>query len=78
MCATSTTEIARLSVTALDDLHLMTRVRWDSRYVRRKDGAAVRIEFENLYFLHMQNGEPKILTDVTGDEAGALKENGLT
>lgn len=74
---TTAMNIARITVTALDDLHLMARVRWDSRY-RRKNGDEVRIEFENIYFVQMQNGELRIFAYITGDEAKLLKQHGLT
>lgn len=74
---TTAMNIARITVTALDDLHLMARVRWDSRYTR-SDGSDVRIEFENLYFLQMQGAKPKIFAYITGDEAKVLKQHGLT
>ncbi|HSX60151.1 MAG TPA: hypothetical protein VLF18_08135 [Tahibacter sp.] len=73
---TTAMRIAKVTVTPLDDLHLMARVRWDSRY-RRKDGVIERIEFENLYFLQMCNGEPRIFAYVTGDEAALLREHGI-
>jgi hypothetical protein len=73
---TTAMNIAKLSITTLDDLHVMARVRWDSRYTR-KDGSDLRIVFENIYLLHMDHGKPKIFAYITGDEQKVLKENGL-
>lgn len=73
---TTAMRIARIEVTPLDDLHLMARVYWDSRYTR-KDGSAAQIEFDNVYFVQMQHGEPRIFACVTGDEARLLKQHGL-
>lgn len=73
---TKAMRILKIEVTALDDLHLTARVHWDSRYVR-KDGSPVHIEFDNLYFVQMQHGEPRIFAYVTGDEALLLKQHGL-
>ncbi|MCL1633405.1 hypothetical protein M2650_01920 [Luteimonas sp. SX5] len=70
-------KIAKLDVTRLDPLHAMASVTWDSRYVRPKDGAKVRIFFTNFYFVRLQRGAPKIFAYVTGDEQALLKKHGL-
>lgn len=74
---TTAMKIAKLEVTPLDALHAMASVTWDSRYLRRKDGAKVRIVFTNLYFVHMDGGAPKIFAYVTGNEQALLKKHGL-
>ena len=70
-------KIAKLEVTALDKLHVSAKVTWDSRYLRRKDGAKVRIVFANVYFVRLARGTPKIFAYVTGDEQALLKKHGL-
>jgi hypothetical protein len=37
-----------------------------------------RIEFEVTYFLHFQDGDPKIFAYITGDEERVLREHGLS
>lgn len=74
---TTAMKIGKLEVTPLDGLHAMASVTWDSRYLRRKDGAKVRIVFTNRYFVHMESGSPKIFAYITGDEQALLKKHGL-
>jgi len=74
---TRSMKVARIRVTPLDDRHAIAKVAWDSRYRRRKDGAHVRIAFENLYFVRFLRGVPKIFAYIVGDERALLKKNGL-
>lgn len=70
-------EVRGLSITPLDDFHVLARTHWWSSY-RRKSGDAVEIEFDNIYLLHIAAGkEPKIFAYVTGDEQQVLKDHGL-
>lgn len=70
-------EIRSLSITPLDDFHVLARTHWWSSY-RRKSGDAVEIEFDNIYLLHIAAGkEPKIFAYVTGDEQQVLEDHGL-
>ena len=70
-------EIRELSITPLDDFHVLARTHWWSSY-RRKSGAGVEIEFDNIYLLHVAAGkEPKIFAYVTGDEQQVLRDHGL-
>jgi hypothetical protein len=73
---TTTMNVTSVTVTPIDDMHVMARVAWDSRY--RKDGREIRIPFINAYFLQMSENGPKIFAYVTGDEAAVLKEHGVT
>jgi hypothetical protein len=72
---TTLMKVSSLEVTQLDDLHWMSRVHWDSRYM--KEGVETRIEFDVIYFLRMQDLEPKIFAYITGDEQRVLKDHGL-
>lgn len=70
-------EIRGLSITSLDDQHVLARTHWWSSY-RRKSGDSVEIEFDNIYLLHIASGqEPKIFAYITGDEQQVLKDHGL-
>jgi predicted ester cyclase len=74
---TTKMKIADLSVEPLDACHALAKVHWDSRY-EKKDGTGDRIEFEVTYFLHFQDGDPKIFAYITGDEERVLREHGLS
>lgn len=70
-------EIRGLSITPLDDFHVLARTHWWSSY-RHKSGDVVEIEFDNIYLLHIPAGkEPKIFAYITGDEQQVLKDHGL-
>ena len=68
--------VGALDITPINDLHLMAKVHWVSSY-KKQDGSTVTIEFDNVYFLTLASGEPKIFAYVTGDEQGVLREHGL-
>lgn len=70
-------KVAGVRVTPLDARHAAANVAWDSRYRRRKDGAEIRIRFENVYLLRMERGAFKIFAYVVGDEQALLKKHGL-
>jgi hypothetical protein len=69
-------DILARETTMLNELHFMTRVRWNSRFIR-KDNTSGGIEFEVIYFTQLQHGLPKIFAYITGDEQKALKAEGL-
>jgi predicted ester cyclase len=69
--------IAGLEVEALDPLHALAKVHWDSRYTKR-DGSGARIAFDVTYLLHFEDGEPKIFAYIAGDEERALREHGIS
>jgi hypothetical protein len=73
---TTSMTITRLEVTSLDEYHVMAKVHWDSRY-HPAGRDEIRIEFDNLYFLNLSSGEPKIFAYITGDEQKILREKGL-
>ena len=69
-------EVRGLSVTPLDDFHVLARTHWWSSY-RRQSGDVLEIEFDNIYLLHVAAGkEPKIFAYVAGDEHQVLKDHG--
>lgn len=70
-------EIVFLETTILDGFHEMTKIRWNCGYAIKKDNSKGNIEFENFYFTHTKEHEPKIFAYITGDEQAALKEHGL-
>lgn len=72
---TTAMTISSMTVDAIDDLHVMARVAWDSRY--QKDGREIRIPFENVYLLQLTDAGPKIFAYITGDEQQALKDHGV-
>ena len=73
---TQSMTIQSKKITALDELHQMTKVDWSAGY-RKKDGKEEVIDFSVLYFTQLQKGEPKIFAYITGDEQKVLKERGL-
>ncbi len=73
---TKSMRITGLETTPLDSFHAMTKVRWDSRYVKR-DGQNLQIEFEVIYLIQILDGIPKIFGYITGDESKVLQEHGL-
>jgi hypothetical protein len=73
---TKSMKISRLTVIALDELHVQARVSWQSDYVKR-DGTGERIDFDVIYLLQTIGEGPKIFAYITGDEEEALRERGL-
>lgn len=73
---TKSMKITSIEVTPLDDHHAMTKIHWDSRYLR-KDGKEEQIEFDNLYFVQILEDKPRIFAYITADEQKILKEHGL-
>jgi len=70
-------ELRSVDITGLDDFHALARTQWSSLF-RKKDGAMVEIEFENIYLLHIPaGGAPKIFGWITPDEQQALKDHGI-
>lgn len=73
---TKSMRVTSLTVTPLDDYHLMADVHWESIY-RKKDGSDERIDFENIYFIQIIGEKPRIFGYITGDEQRLLRERGL-
>jgi len=70
---TTAMDIEALTVTALDDFHIMARVGWRASY-----RTGQRIDFTNIYLLQIRDSVAKIFAWITPDEEKALKEAGLT
>jgi len=66
-----------VAITPIDDLHAMARVFWLFGYRRPSDGRTGTIRFENVYFVSLVGGDPKIFAWVTPDEQAVLREHGL-
>lgn len=64
------------TITLLDDYHSMTKIHWESGFVRT-DNSTGSIEFDVIYFIQTREKKHKIFAYITGDEQAALKENGL-
>lgn len=73
---TTSMKITSLTITPLNDQHVMAKVHWDSHY-QKKSGDREQIEFDVIYFLQMLGDAPKIFAYITGDEQRVLKERGL-
>jgi hypothetical protein len=69
-------DIVSKETTILDDLHAMTKVHWESNYVK-KDKSKGSIAFAVIYFVQTREKVHKIFAYITGDEQAAFKEHGL-
>jgi hypothetical protein len=70
-------DLQQVVVSNLDDFHAMARTHWSSTF-RKKDGSILQIDFDNIYLLHLAEGQdPKIFAWITPDERQALKEHGI-
>lgn len=70
-------KIISQDITLLNDIHALDRVKWRA-FCETKDGKKMEAEFETIYLVHINNGEPKIFAYITGDEQKTFKEKGLT
>ena len=69
-------KIAALTVTDLDEIHSMAKVRWHSIY-KKPDASQIHIDFDVIYLFRMGEQGPLIFGYITGDEEAALREHGL-
>lgn len=70
--------VRKVDVRRVDDLHEIARVEWRAEYVRRRDGAAVTIDFDATYIVQsLREQQPQIVAFVTGDEMAVLREHGV-
>ena len=60
----------------LDDLHVVTMVKWNSSFTR-KNKSKGEFAFDVIYLLQAREGIYKIFGYITGDEQKALKDLGL-
>ena len=67
--------IVSTEIADLDEMHAMAKIKW--RYTALKNKSEVVIDFENTYFLRVDNKGVRIFGYVAGDEQKALKEKGL-
>ena len=74
---TKSMHVKALTITPLDDLHVMAKVDWQAFYVK-KDGSNLTLEFPVIYLLQTLNNTPKIFAYIAGDEQKAYRELGLT
>jgi len=72
---TKSMKVTSLDIKPLDEYHIMSKVHWDSSYVR--ENSEIQIEFDVIYFLQMTDEKPRIFAYITGDEQKALREHGL-
>ncbi len=73
---TKSMKLASLTVTPLDDYHLMAKVHWEALY-QKKDGSEEGIHFDVIYFVQTVGDQPRIFGYITGDEQRLLRERGL-
>ena len=69
-------DIVTKTITLLDDMHGMVKIRWRSNYLDRHAQPGI-IEFDNIYFTQTKDEEHKVFAYITGDEQAALKQAGL-
>ncbi len=68
--------IADLTLTPLNDNHTSVKVRWNAHY-RLQDGRDIRLELDEIYFVQVRDGEPKIFAYIAGDQDQLLKAHGV-
>jgi phenolic acid decarboxylase len=69
-------KIAGLTITPLDALHAMAKIRWEAHYVK-PDGSDVSAAFDEIYFVQVIDETPKIFAYIAGDQEKLLKEIGV-
>ncbi|KUG20835.1 MAG: hypothetical protein KO206_02305 [Methanomicrobiaceae archaeon] len=73
---TKSMRVVSLTVTPLDDSHLITRVHREARY-RKKGGSEEEIDFDVIYFVRTVGKQPRIFGYIPGDDQALLRERGL-
>ncbi len=74
---TKSMNVKALTVTPLDDFHVMVKVDWQAFYVK-KDGSDLALDFPVIYMLQTLDDTPKIFAYISGDEEKAYQEHGLS
>jgi len=69
-------DILSTQITILDNLHAITKVHWNSSFMR-KNKTKGDIAFDVYYLLQKAGDDIRIFAYITGDEQQALKEEGL-
>jgi len=72
---TGSMRILKIDFTEIDGYHVMARVTWDSRYMKKDKEIAV--SFDVVYLLQILDDKPRIFAYITGDEQAVLREHGL-
>src|SRR6185503_9275886 len=67
---TKSMKISSLTISELDEIHFMCKVRWESFYER--PGIKEEIDFDVIYLLQLITGRAKIFAYITGDEQKSL------
>ncbi|MBL7931525.1 MAG: hypothetical protein JNL60_06480 [Bacteroidia bacterium] len=67
--------VTSIEIIDLDEMHALAKVKW--RYTALKNKSEIVIDFENSYFLRIDENGVRIFGYVAGDEQKALKEAGL-
>lgn len=73
---TKSMKITSISITSLDDYHLMAKVYWQAFY-EKKDGSNETIDFDVIYLLQEIDEKMRIFAYISGDEQKALRDRGL-
>ncbi len=69
-------EIVDLQITGLNQFHSMCTATWRAWYTL-KNGKEKTLDFEIVYLVRFEAGQPKIFAYITPDEEAILKEKGL-
>jgi len=69
-------DILSTQITILDNLHAITKVHWNSSFMR-KNKTKGDIAFDVYYLIQKAGDDIRIFAYITGDEQQALKEEGL-
>ena len=69
-------EIVNLQITGLNQFHSMCAATWRAWYIL-KNGKEKTLDFEIVYLVRFEAGQPKIFAYITPDEEAILKEKGL-
>lgn len=69
--------VKSITLTHLDEMHVIAHVQWSSFYRKKDDQTLEQIDFTVHYFLQLQESGPTIFGFVTRDEQAILKQHGL-
>lgn len=69
-------EIVDMQITGLNQFHSMCTATWRAWYTQ-KNGREKTLDFEIIYLVRFEAGQPKIFVYITPDEESVLKEKGL-
>ena len=69
-------EIVDMQITGLNQFHSMCSATWRAWYTQ-KNGKEKTLDFEIVYLVRFEAGQPRIFAYITPDEEAILKEKGL-